>query len=114
MTPTRKALRSGVALIQTIGRAACNAEGKVILYADKVTDSMKYAIDDQTAVAPNNMPTTLPNIGWDDHHQRHLSDLSEKIDYLNRHCRRKSGLPLGKKGHSQERAQTQPYELERK
>lgn len=39
-------LRSGVALIQTIGRAARNAEGKVILYADKVTDSMKYAIDE--------------------------------------------------------------------
>ena len=33
-------------LIQTIGRAARNAEGKVILYADKITDSMQYAIDE--------------------------------------------------------------------
>ena len=39
-------LRSGVSLIQTIGRAARNADGKVIMYADKMTDSMKYAIDE--------------------------------------------------------------------
>ena len=39
-------LRSGVSLIQTIGRAARNADGKVIMYADNMTDSMKYAIDE--------------------------------------------------------------------
>ena len=39
-------LRSGTALIQTIGRAARNASGTVIMYADRVTDSMKYAIDE--------------------------------------------------------------------
>ena len=39
-------LRSGGSLIQTIGRAARNAEGKVIMYADKVTDSMRFAIDE--------------------------------------------------------------------
>ncbi len=39
-------LRSGVALIQTIGRAARNADGKVIMYADNMTDSMRYAIDE--------------------------------------------------------------------
>ena len=38
-------LRSEVSLIQTIGRAARNAEGRVILYADKVTDSIKKAVD---------------------------------------------------------------------
>ncbi len=37
-------LRSETSLIQTIGRAARNAEGKVILYADTVTDSMERAI----------------------------------------------------------------------
>ena len=37
-------LRSGVSLIQTIGRAARNSDGKVIMYADKMTDSMKFAI----------------------------------------------------------------------
>ena len=39
-------LRSRTSLIQTIGRAARNAEGRVILYADKVTESMRYAIDE--------------------------------------------------------------------
>ena len=37
-------LRSETSLIQTIGRAARNAEGKVIMYADKITDSMQKAI----------------------------------------------------------------------
>lgn len=39
-------LRSKTSLVQTIGRAARHVEGKVIMYADKVTDSMKYAIDE--------------------------------------------------------------------
>ncbi len=39
-------LRSDTALIQTIGRAARNAEGRVIMYADVVTDSMRRAIDE--------------------------------------------------------------------
>lgn len=37
-------LRSETSLVQTIGRAARNAEGKVIMYADSVTDSMEHAI----------------------------------------------------------------------
>ena len=39
-------LRSDRSLIQTIGRAARNAEGRVIMYADKVTGSMRRAIDE--------------------------------------------------------------------
>src|SRR5690606_15257062 len=39
-------LRSTGSLIQTIGRAARNVRGKAILYADKVTDSMKRAIEE--------------------------------------------------------------------
>ena len=39
-------LRSEVSLIQTIGRAARNAEGRVIMYADVITDSMRIAIDE--------------------------------------------------------------------
>ncbi|MBR2742000.1 MAG: excinuclease ABC subunit UvrB [Clostridia bacterium] len=39
-------LRSETSLIQTIGRAARNASGKVIMYADTVTDSMRVAIDE--------------------------------------------------------------------
>ncbi|MGD8894555.1 MAG: excinuclease ABC subunit UvrB [Acidobacteriota bacterium] len=41
-------LRSGGSLIQTMGRAARNVEGMAILYADKVTDSMKLAIGETT------------------------------------------------------------------
>lgn len=39
-------LRSKTSLVQTIGRAARNVEGRVILYADKMTGSMQYAIDE--------------------------------------------------------------------
>ena len=39
-------LRSETSLIQTIGRAARNAEGRVIMYADTITDSMRIAIDE--------------------------------------------------------------------
>lgn len=39
-------LRSSRSLIQTIGRAARNSNGKVIMYADKISDAMQYAIDE--------------------------------------------------------------------
>lgn len=41
-------LRSRTSLIQTIGRAARNVEGKAVLYADSVTGSMQHAIDETT------------------------------------------------------------------
>jgi len=41
-------LRSETSLIQTMGRAARNVDGQVIMYADKVTDSMQRAIDEVT------------------------------------------------------------------
>jgi len=39
-------LRSGTSLIQTIGRAARNVRGKVLMYADALTDSIRYAVDE--------------------------------------------------------------------
>lgn len=39
-------MRTGTSLVQTIGRCSRNVEGKVILYADKITDSMKKALDE--------------------------------------------------------------------
>ena len=39
-------LRSETSLIQTIGRAARNSDGRVIMYGDKITDSMRLAIDE--------------------------------------------------------------------
>jgi excinuclease ABC subunit B len=51
-------LRSGTALIQTIGRAARHVQGKVIMYADRMTDSMKKAID-ETNVAHGIEPLSI-------------------------------------------------------
>ena len=39
-------LRSGTSLIQTIGRAARHVNGRVLMYADKMTDSMRCALDE--------------------------------------------------------------------
>ena len=39
-------LRSSTSLVQTIGRAARHVEGTVIMYADKITESMRFAIDE--------------------------------------------------------------------
>jgi excinuclease ABC subunit B len=39
-------LRSSTSLVQTIGRAARHVDGKVVMYADRVTDSMNFAIDE--------------------------------------------------------------------
>ncbi len=41
-------LRSKQALVQTVGRAARHEKGRVIMYADRVTDSMRYTIDETT------------------------------------------------------------------
>lgn len=41
-------LRSQTSLIQTVGRAARNSEGHVIMYADRITDSMRVAIEETT------------------------------------------------------------------
>ncbi len=41
-------LRSKQALVQTVGRAARHEQGRVIMYADRVTDSMQYTIDETT------------------------------------------------------------------
>src|SRR5581483_5594866 len=41
-------LRSEQALVQTVGRAARHVEGHVIMYADRVTDSMRRTIDETT------------------------------------------------------------------
>jgi excinuclease ABC subunit B len=45
-------LRSETSLIQTIGRAARNVHGKVIMYADRITDSMRRAIDETNRLPP--------------------------------------------------------------
>ena len=52
-------LRSETSLIQTIGRAARNSEGHVIMYADKITDSMRVAIQQAYNEEHGITPTTI-------------------------------------------------------
>jgi excinuclease ABC subunit B len=49
-------LRSRTSLIQTIGRAARNVDGRAILYADKITDSMKAALEETHRRRESNKP----------------------------------------------------------
>lgn len=76
-------LRSDTSLIQTIGRAARNAQGRVIMYADVVTDSMRRAIDEtnrrrdiqhQYNVAHNITPKTI------EHHVENTLEITQKAD----------------------------------
>lgn len=76
-------LRSDTSLIQTIGRAARNALGRVIMYADVVTDSMRRAIDEtnrrrdiqhQYNVAHNITPKTI------EHHVENTLEITQKAE----------------------------------
>lgn len=53
-------LRSHRSLTQTAGRAARNVNGKVIMYADKITDSMRQTIDETNRRRRSSWPTTKP------------------------------------------------------
>lgn len=76
-------LRSDTALIQTVGRAARNAEGRVIMYADVITDSMRRAIDETNRrrqvqndynVANNIIPKTI------EHDVENTLEITQKND----------------------------------
>jgi excinuclease ABC subunit B len=94
-------LRSHRSLIQTIGRAARNSNGKVILYADRITDSMEKAIgetqrrrDIQIAhnLANNITPTTIKKEIHDVIRGRETKAMAK--EYLNKHEKTTKGEKL--------------------
>ena len=60
-------LRSDTAMIQTIGRAARNAHGRVIMYADTITGSMERAISETARRREKQEPSTRPTHRAQDH-----------------------------------------------
>ncbi len=75
-------LRSESALIQTVGRAARHVEGKAILYADKITDSMQRAIDEtnrrRTIQATYNTEHHITPIGI----TKGIRDLTDRVKVM--------------------------------
>ncbi len=89
-------LRSTRSLIQTIGRAARNANGRVIMYADTITDSMRAAIDETARrrekqmaynAAHNITPTTVIKAVFDE-----VGDKQEKTDKARKFVYSASGV----------------------
>ena len=106
-------LRSETSLIQTVGRAARNADGRVIMYADTITDSMRKAIDEterrrriqqEYNEAHNITPTTIKKavrdlIAISKTASESGKDLEKDIESMNRRELEKLIKELTKKMH---------------
>jgi excinuclease ABC subunit B len=90
-------LRSGTSLIQTIGRAARNVSGEVHMYADKVTDSMQFAIDETDR-------RRAKQVAYNEERGLDPQPLRKKIaDILDQVYREAEDVPVGGSGRNQSR-----------
>ncbi len=90
-------LRSGTSLIQTIGRAARNVSGEVHMYADQVTESMRYAIDETDR-------RRAKQVAYNEERGIDPQPLRKRIaDILDQVYREAEEVPVGGSGRNQSR-----------
>jgi excinuclease ABC subunit B len=93
-------LRSGTSLIQTIGRAARNVSGEVHMYADSITDSMRFAIE-ETDRRRDKQIAYNKSKGLDPQPLR--KKIADILDQVYREAASDSEVPVGGSGRNQSR-----------